>query len=524
MNNNEKVIETDVLIVGYGPVGACLAALLGQYSTKTMVIDKLDNILDLPRAIALDNEALRILQMIDISEHNFEQIGIQEVRMHCPYVGEFGKANTSGTIDGHPKLITFYQPELEKALREKVSNSDTVDVALETELVNLKQSKDGVTAFLTNKSGEQYQVQARYVVGADGASSYVRNLIGQGLEGETYREDWLVVDANHTNKKKMNFIEFVCNPKRPTPHMPAPGNRERWEFMLHPNEKKEEMEQADKLNELLSSWENPQNLNIERQAVYRFHARCCDSFQKDRVFLVGDAAHVTPPFVGQGLVAGLRDVANLAWKLSCVIDKGANPKLLDSYDQERRPHAKEMIDMAKFMGKLVMPRSVTKAILIHGLMRLIRLVPPARDYFEELKIKPANKFKKGLFYKGKSAFVRGGQLPQELLRTSQGIEWSDDMLGDQLTVLGFGVDPRSKVDYALTKKWEEMGGTFLHIGTRGHRSELNTSFAEALEKKFSDAGKQEWIVIVRPDRVVMIDGEASKAKELVSKALRIIQD
>ncbi|MDF6614309.1 FAD-dependent monooxygenase, partial [Escherichia coli] len=153
---------------------------------------------------------------------------------------------------------------------------------------------------------------------------------------------------------------------------------------------------------------------IERKAVYRFHARTVDRFSVGRAFLVGDAAHITPPFVGQGLVAGLRDAANLSWKLAWVLQGRADARILDTYDEERRPHAKAMINLARFMGKLVMPRSAPIALLTHGLMRLTRLVPGLRSQFEELRIKPKNAFKTGLFVKGCSStkLMRGGVIPQ----------------------------------------------------------------------------------------------------------------
>lgn len=526
MSSKEKAIEVEVLVVGFGPVGATLTALLGQYGTQVMVIDKAKDILEMPRAIALDNEALRVLQMLGLSDKSFAQIGINEVRMHCPYVGEFGRANTAGTIDGHPKLVTFYQPELEKALRHKAAGEDRVTIAVETELLRFVQDANSVLATLRNASGKEYTVKARYLVGADGASSRIRQLIGQDFEGETYKEDWLVVDAGISDNTVMDHVEFMCDPKRPTPHMPAPGGRERWEFMLQPEEEKGEMEDPQKVDQLLSSWPQSDRMTIERQAVYRFHARCCDSFQQGRVFLVGDAAHVTPPFVGQGLVAGLRDVANLAWKLSWVIDRKTSAKVLESYDQERRPHAKEMIELAKLMGKLVMPRSVSKAILVHGMMRLIRFIPPARRYFEELKIKPANRFKQGLFSKSKRAsrLKAGSHLPQELWRTHSGICLSDEVLGQQFVVIGVGTDPTATLDDVMIEKWRALGGGFLHLSTRGHESDSDTCFAESLGNELIKAVNHPWIIIVRPDRLIMAEGEVRHAPQLLEGVMRQLLD
>ncbi|MDF5954741.1 FAD-dependent monooxygenase [Pseudomonas aeruginosa] len=230
-------------------------------------------------------------------------------------------------------------------------------------------------ARLRSELGQSHSVRARYLIGADGASSKVRGLIGQEFEGHSYAEDWLIVDACGRERQAIDHVEFICDHRRPTPHMPAPGGRERWEFMLQPGETREQMEDAERIGQLLERWIEPSQLNIERKAVYRFHARCCERFQNGRVFLIGDAAHITPPFVGQGLVAGLRDAANLAWKLAWVLQGRAAPAILDSYDGERRPHAREMIDLAKFMGRLIMPRNAWLALFGHGLMRALSLIP-----------------------------------------------------------------------------------------------------------------------------------------------------
>ena len=446
--------------------------------------------------------------------------------MLSPLLGEFGRINTLGPIDGQPKLVTFYQPELEAALRRRASQYGGVQSALGVALIGFDESPDGVVATLDVGEGCTSAVRARYLVGADGAGSLVRQLIGQEFKGQTYAEDWLVVDAFGA-QNPIDHVEFLCNHRRPTPHMTAPGGRERWEFMLQPGETRADMESDARVSELLAPWGGPTAMTIERKAVYRFHARTAKAFCKGRVFLAGDAAHVTPPFVGQGLVAGLRDAANLSWKIAWVVQGRASPKILDSYDEERRPHAKAMIDLAKFMGRLIMPRSAAVALLTHGTLRLLRLTAAMRRYFDDLGIKPKNVFARGLFAPGRSGskLRRGGPLPQGWVRGPDGvIRLSDEALGPALTLVGFGRDPREGLDAATARAFAACGGKVVQIGHRGQARHLRRADCwEDLDGTFlPGAAPFGWAAVVRPDRTVLHDGPAADVERIVRESLALI--
>ena len=515
--------EVDVLVVGYGPVGAALATLLGRYGTRVLVIDKAPDILMAPRAIALDNEALRILQMVGLAADAFATCVIPEVRMRSPLVGEFGRVNTRGCIDGHPKLVTFYQPELERALRQEAARHASLTALTGVELLTHEPQADGIQALLRDAEGSEHRVRARFLVGADGAASSVRNAIGQDFEGKTYAEDWLIIDALGM-PVAFDHVEFICDPRRPTPHMVAPGGRMRWEFMLQPGETRAEMERADTIASLLAPWGPPADLRIERKAVYRFHARSCQRYSVGPVFLAGDAAHITPPFVGQGLVAGLRDAANLAWKLAWVVRGHAAPRILDSYDRERRPHAVKMIALAKLMGQLVMPRNRAMALLVHGSMRLLRLLPPLRRQLEELGVKPKNEFGSGLFQRGRSRLRRGAQLPQVRVRTPHGeVRLSDDVLGDALSLVCFGPVARPGLPPALVERWQAHGGRFvdfdLDAAAAEHR-EGHVDLDGGLRAAGAIAG---WCAVLRPDRVVLHDGPVTQAAHLLEETLALLE-
>ncbi|NKF23534.1 bifunctional 3-(3-hydroxy-phenyl)propionate/3-hydroxycinnamic acid hydroxylase [Solimonas marina] len=517
-----REIEVDVTIVGYGPVGAACAAFLGRYGIRTLVVDRAPDVLMAPRAIALDNEALRILQMAGLAEDDFDKVVIPHVRMHCPYVGEFSRIETTGSIDGHPKLVTFYQPDLERALRRHAEASAQVQAMTQIEMLSFDADEHGVRTQLRRADGTPFTARSRYLIGADGAASNVRRSIGQEFTGRTYAEDWLVIDAFDV-PGSFDHVEFICDHRRPVPHMVAPGGRTRWEFMLRAGETREQMESDETIKRLLAPWVPNGEARIERKAVYRFHARSCERYSVGRVFLAGDAAHITPPFVGQGLVSGLRDAANLSWKLAWVLKGYASPRILDSYDEERRPHATKMINLARQMGQLVMPRNAPLAMFVHGTMALLRRVPPLRTFLDNAGVKPKNVFPRGLFVRGRGRLRRGAQIPQAHVRAQDGrVLLSDDAFGPSLTLVGFGRDPLNVLDAPAQARWRAHGGAIVQIVQRGAGRTDPHVFEDLHDALLPGAAPYGWCAVLRPDRTVVIDGPVESAAQLVEAALALI--
>lgn len=357
----------DVAIVGFGPTGAIAAGLLGKKGIRTFVCDKLHDVYDKPRAIALDHEISRV----------FQQMGVgKKIK---PYLEPFTDSVYYG-VDGqmikrmstvaapyplsHTPSVVFTQPPVEKILREYASSHSSVTVQLGLTLTDLTQAEDGATLTLQHEDGSASQVTAKYVIGCDGASSSVRALAGIQLEDLGFDEPWLVVDvmvnAQGLAKLPTTSVQY-CNPERPATYVIGPGHHRRWEISLNEGEDPKAMATPEGTWKLLAPWLTEQDGTLWRQASYRFHALVAQQWRKGRVFVAGDSAHQQPPFLGQGMCQGVRDAVNLCWRLEAVLKDGAAESLLDSYGVERKAHVTELTTRIKGIGKIITERDVEKA-------------------------------------------------------------------------------------------------------------------------------------------------------------------
>jgi 3-(3-hydroxy-phenyl)propionate hydroxylase len=347
-------LACDVLVVGLGPVGATLAALLGRRGISTIAIERDTVVYPLPRAVHFDHEIMRLFQALGVAE----QV-LRHARALPGY--EFRAANgellmrlnpSPDTASGWASGYMFHQPSLETALRDILAALPNTRVLLGWQFDGLAQDGDGVTATVIGADGRT-TIRARYLVGCDGASSGVRAVIQSGLQDFQFDEPWLVVDTKTAPESRVPEVNLqICDPVRPTTCVLGGPGRHRWEFMLLPGESPEDMLKTETIERLLSAW-NCGPLEIERKAVYRFHGLMADRWRSGRVLLAGDAAHQMPPFAGQGMCSGLRDAANLAWKLDAVLHGTASKDLLDSYQSERAPHVRALIELAIGMGRVV---------------------------------------------------------------------------------------------------------------------------------------------------------------------------
>lgn len=346
-------LDADVAIVGCGPVGNVLAILLGQLGRSVIVLERWPAPYPLPRAVHMDHEVARIIQSCGISEQlraNSEPAHVYEWRNAAgTTLLRFGRVAASAS--GWPESLMFNQPTLEALLDARARQLPGVAVRRGVAVTGLEPRDDGVV--VRAATGED--VRASYVVGCDGANSTVRDLAALPVHDLGFFFDWLIVDVVLDEPRVFDPINVqICDPARPTTAVSGGPGRRRWEFMRLPHETIDELDDEDRAWELLAPWDvHPGNARLERHAVYTFNARYAEQWRAGRVMIAGDAAHLMPPFAGQGMCAGIRDAANLAWKLDLVLDGRAGAELLDTYEQERLPSARRAIEFSMELGKVI---------------------------------------------------------------------------------------------------------------------------------------------------------------------------
>lgn len=349
-------LECDVLVAGGGPTGVTLAVLLAQLGVKVLVADKAAEVYPLPRAAHLDHESMRILQQAGVAH---------DVMASSRHVARYDFLNAAGEIllrfegmdqrgpGGWPLANMIHQPSVEHALRGALARLPQAELHCGWELQSFSEDGNGISARLATPAGER-MVRARYLVGADGARSPVREACGITFDDLGFEEPWLVVDVLVDDYTRLPHANLqICDPDRPTTCVLMGEGRHRWEFMIKPGESAEQVSEDAFIARLLAPWKVDGAVRLERKAVYTFRARIANAWRKGRVLLAGDAAHQTPPFAGQGMCSGLRDAANLAWKLAAEVSGVAEHSLLDSYQPEREPNLRATIEMAIMMGRTV---------------------------------------------------------------------------------------------------------------------------------------------------------------------------
>lgn len=511
--------EFDVAIVGYGPVGQVAAALLGRAGHRVAVFERQLSLYPLPRIGHLDHEVMRIVQAVGAAEQFEKDAYVCDTYDWINAAGDvlihfdWSKPEITGW---HPHYL-FYQPDLDAVLSHAVENQTHVQVNRGWEATLITQDAEGVSMHLARRgSGESRQVTARFLIGADGANSFVRRHVGIPWMDLGFHADWLVVDYRPNDPDaEINIPDAaqLCDPNRPVSVFRRIGHKHcRWEFMLLPGETREEIERPERIWELLSRWVNPEDGTLVRHAIYTFRSGLAEQWRENRVLLIGDAAHLMPPFLGQGMGSGFRDAINLAWKLDLVLAGRADATLLDSYVDERKPHVRAIIDQAVALGRVVCISDPVEAATRDAALMAGDAPPPP----------PFPTLADGVLYRDASGGL--GHLAGELGPQGR-VSWKgmsgrfDDVVGRGWFIMTLDAELPAQPSLRYGETLERLGARFIKFGLASSAGEPVIDSEGAYRRYFDERGLV--AVVLRPDFYVF--GAARTTDEL-EKLLATLAD
>lgn len=435
----------DVAIVGYGPVGATAANLLGRQGLKVVVVERDPDVYNRARAISTDEEVMRIWQSVGLADRlQQDMLPDRPVAFVDADGAPFYETIIAGHGCGHPPQQFIYQPAVDHVLREGVARFDNVELMLEHECLRVVNKGDHVELMLADLRSDLFKrVRARYVIAADGGSSPTRGQLGVGYSGKTYTERWVVIDTEVIKEwDAHDRLRFHCNPARPTVDCPTPLGHHRWEYPARSGESDENLVSDEAVWKVLNEQGiTDEHVKILRAVIYSHHVRTADRWRVGRVFLAGDAAHAMPPWIGQGMAAGVRDVANLCWKLAAVLRGQAPEALLNSYETERKPHVIEVTRRAVLMGRVITEHNKMLAAVRNHLLRAITKVPAITRQGQKLYWVPEAHYADGFFASGGHK-AQGRQIIQPWVADDSGAKTRlDDLLQGRWTLLHTGALP-----------------------------------------------------------------------------------
>lgn len=434
-------MDYEVVIVGAGPVGLALANLLGRAGRSVFVVERNPTTSDIPKAIVLDDEGARTMSAAGLAEEILQaSLRATGSKYYNPDGSLIAEVGAGSAEYGFPKRTYFHQPELEEILHRGLARHASAEIAFSTELLGFSQNAEGVDLQIQPADGAAARnLRCAFLIGCDGARSTVRENLGIAYEGETYDQDWIVLDTEN-DPLDGAFSRFICDPARPVAIIPAPRGGRRYEFMLLPGEDRAEMLRPQVLEELLAPYRPYRPEDMTRQAVYTFHARIAARWGEGRCLLAGDAAHITPPFAGQGMNAGFRDVDNLCWKLQAILSGLADISILASYEEERRDPCWQMILLAVAMGDVIMATAPEDVAARDRIGQSLARFPEMAEYFLAMKFKPKPRYAGGLFVETDAVPLEGSlvgaMLPNPSVRLADGREARlDEALGSGFALI-----------------------------------------------------------------------------------------
>jgi 3-(3-hydroxy-phenyl)propionate hydroxylase len=412
---------------------------------KVLVVERDSDIYGRARAISTDEEVMRIWQQVGLADRLKQDTLANRPLTFVDAAGRsFIELELGSHSCGHPPQQFIYQPALEQVLRAGVDRFPDVDVLVGHECLRVVPQGDAVELMLADLTADAFKrVRASYVIAADGGSSPTRGQLGIGYRGRTYTERWVVIDTKVRQQwPGHDRLRFHCNPDQPTVDCPTPLGHHRWEYPARDGEDDNELVSNEAIWRVLNDQGiTAANVEILRAVIYRHHVRVADRWRAGRVFLAGDAAHAMPPWIGQGMSAGVRDAANLCWKLAAVVSGQAPESLLDSYQAERMPHVQEVTKRAVVVGRIITERNrLLAAARNHGMRALARIPGAARMLHDRLWI-PEARYRDGFFSESAHPAI-GRHIPQPWVVDEHGARRRlDDVTGRGWAVLYTGVAP-----------------------------------------------------------------------------------
>jgi len=519
--------DWDVIVVGGGPTGLTMGHLLGKMGVRTLIVERNKDTVSQPRAVSIDDEALRTMQAAGVLKEVLADVALDYGLVSFDASGRvLHKVSPTTREYGFPRRSAYVQPILEATLRRTLANQSNVEARFNTQCVAITEAEDHVEVRLASEECREQALRCRFLVGADGASSFVRQTIGATLEGSTFDQRWLIIDLENTKDRFRESIGYF-DPARPAVNLPGPDGRRRFEFMLHPHESDKDFLDEKVIRDLLSRYGPDKDAHIVRKQVYGFHARVADRWQTRRIFLCGDAAHLTPPFAGQGVNSAFRDVHNLSWKVAAVVHGQMGLDLLASYQLEREAHARALINMAVKNGKHFMVKPGVRAKLTNLRSRLAMMFPPVAQYYAQMKNKPKAAYNQGfLLPDGRSQMV-GRLAPQPTLETiDRKCLLMDDLIGSGFALIVLGVNSQEAAAKLSLVDWKLPNMRIVAIVPKRYNLDRDI-WSQLAGRDIDDvfnANDQTRVLMLRPDRYVVFDERYSDNAETLAQRFRALVD
>lgn len=507
--------QTQVVVLGAGPVGLAIANYLGQVGIKVLLIEKLDKLIDYPRAIGIDDESLRTVQAIGLVDKVLPHTTPwHAMRFLTPKGRCFADIQPMTDEFGWSRRNAFIQPQVDAVLFDGLQRFNNVRTLFSRELLEFSQDSAGVSLQISAPDGRQERVRAQYLVACDGGNSVVRRNLGISFEGKTAPNQWIVVDIANDPLSTPN-VYLCCDPLRPYVSAALPHGVRRFEFMVMPGETEQELSKPENMRKLLAKvLPDPDRVELIRSRVYTHNARLAGKFRDARIILAGDAAHIMPVWQGQGYNSGMRDACNLAWKLALVVKGLAGSSLLDTYEQERRDHAKAMIDLSVLAGHVLAPPKRWHGTVRDGISWLLNYLPPVKRYFLEMRFKPMPQYSAGALVKAGAEIKDspvGRMFIQPRVLTDDGKDvLLDDVIGSNFALIAWGCDPTWGLTAAQIEFWSNLGTRFIQV-LPSVQLQAPREISDGVIRIGDSSGRlKEWfgrypasIAVVRPDRFLV---------------------